>query len=64
MGKKEYIAIVDAIFSILAVIITNHIQPTLVEEILAITAIVQPVIIMIINAIIKEEILRLEAHLR
>jgi hypothetical protein len=54
-SRKALIATVDAVFSIVAVVVTTHLSPELTEEVLAICAILQPLIITWINAIAKED---------
>jgi len=54
-SRKALIATVDAFFSILSILVTSHLAPDMIEEVLAIIAVLQPLCLVWINAIAKED---------
>ena len=54
-SRKFLLAILDAIVSIITLLVTNHLEPSLTEEVLALIAIIQPVVVMVIYGIAYED---------
>lgn len=59
ISRKTWVATADAVFSIVALVATYHLAPTLVEEVLCLITILQPLVVVWINALCKEELARL-----
>ena len=56
ISRKTWIATADAGFSVIALGAAYFLEPDLVEEVLALILILQPVVIVWINAIVKEDL--------
>ena len=56
ISRKTWVATADAFFSVVALVATYFLEPKLVEEVLALILILQPLVIVWINALVKEDL--------
>ena len=56
ISRKTWVATADAFFSAVALVVTYHLAPELVEEALLLIAILQPLVLVWINALVKEDL--------
>jgi len=56
ISRKTWVATADAFFSVCALVATYFLERELVEEVLALILILQPLVIVWINALVKEDL--------